>query len=133
AKGRVMGKWLLTMAYDSDKDTDRLRNLGLLSTIDPGQYYTLYGDGSQQGYDASSARKLYLKLERDQFYVLFGDYQSGMDRNELSRYRRTLNGMKVEYRGALHEVNAFAARTSQRNVRDEIQGDGTSGLYRLKQ
>ncbi|MDG6347906.1 hypothetical protein QAA18_04005 [Luteimonas sp. 8-5] len=133
AKGRVMGKWLLTLAYDTDKDNERLRNPSLLSTIDPGQYYTLYGDGAQQGYDAASARKLYLKLERDQFYVLFGDYQSGMDRNELSRYQRTLNGMKVEYRGPLLDVNAFAARTSQSHARDEIQGDGTSGLYRLKQ
>lgn len=133
AKGRVLGKWLLTLAYDSDKPTGQLRNQSLLSTIDPGQYYTLYGDGSQQGYDAASARKLYLKLERDQFYALFGDFQTGLDRNELSRYQRALNGVKVEYRGPLLEVNAFAAKTSQNHVHDEIQGDGTSGLYRLKQ
>src|SRR3546814_5215045 len=98
----------------------------LLSTIDPGRYYTLYGDGTQQGYDAASARKLYLKLERDQFYVLFGDFQSGLDRNELSRYQRTLNGVKVEYRGPLLEVNGFAAKTSQSYIRDEIQGDRKS-------
>jgi uncharacterized repeat protein (TIGR01451 family) len=132
AKGRVLGKWMLTLAYDSDKPTDRLRNQNLLSTIDPNQYYTLYGDGTQQGYDAASARKLYLKLERDQFYALFGDFQTGLDRNELSRYQRTLNGVKVEYRGALVEFNGFAAKTSQSYARDELQGDGTSGLYRLK-
>jgi uncharacterized repeat protein (TIGR01451 family) len=132
AKGRVLGKWLLTLAYDSDKPTDRLRDQNLLSTIDPGQYYTLYGDGTQQGYDAASARKLYLKLERGQFYALFGDFQSGLDRNELSRYQRTLNGLKVEYRGELVEFNGFAAKTAQSYARDEIQGDGTSGLYRLK-
>lgn len=132
AKGRVLGQWLLTVAYDSDKDTGRLRNQSLLSTIDPGQYYTLYGDGSQQGYDAASASKLYLKLERDQFYALFGDFQTGLDRNELSRYQRTLNGIKVEYRGPLVEVNGFAAETSQNHVRDDIQGDGTSGLYTLR-
>src|SRR5690606_6831869 len=97
-----------------------------------GQYYTLYGDGTQQGYDAASASKLYLKLERDQFYALFGDFQTGLDRNQLSRYQRTLNGAKVEYRGPLVEFNAFAAETSQGYVRDELQGDGTSGLYRLR-
>jgi len=133
AKGRVLGKWLLTMAYDSDKDATRLGSRSLLSTIDPGTYYTLYGDGTHQGYDAASARKLYLKLEREQFYVLFGDFQSGMDGNELSRYQRTLTGMKVEYRGQLVEFNGFAANTAQSYVRDEIQGDGTSGLYRLRQ
>ncbi len=132
AKGRVLGSWLLTMAYDSGKDTSQSQRQGLLSTIDPGQYYTLYGDGMQQGYDAASARKLYLKLERDQFYALFGDFQSGLDRTQLSRYQRTLNGLKVEYRGPLVEFNGFAAKTAQNYVRDEIQGDGTSGLYRLK-
>lgn len=131
AKGRVLGKWLLTLAYDSDKPSERLRDRSLLSTIDPGRYYTLYGDGSQQGYDAASARKLYLKLERDQFYALFGDFQTGLDGSELSRYQRTVNGMKVEYRGPLLEFTGFAAETAQSHVRDELQGDGTSGLYRL--
>jgi uncharacterized repeat protein (TIGR01451 family) len=131
AKGRVLGSWLLTLAYDSAKPAGRLLGNSLLSTIDPGRYYTLYGDGTNQGYDASSSRKLYLKLERDQFYALFGDFQTGMDRTELSRYQRTLNGVKVEYRGALVEFNGFAARTSQNHARDEIPGDGTSGLYRL--
>lgn len=131
AKGRVLGKWMLTLAYDSGKPTDELRNRSLLSVIDPGQYYTLYGDGSQQGYDAASARKLYLKLERDQFYALFGDFQTGLDRAELSRYQRAMTGAKVAYRGPLLEVSAFAAQTAQHHARDEIQGDGTSGLYRL--
>ncbi len=131
AKGRVLGKWMLTLAYDSDKATDRLHRRNLLSTIDPDQYYTLYGDGTAQGYDAASADKVYLKLERDQFYALFGDFQTGLDRNELSRYQRTLNGAKVEYRGPLLEFNGFAAKTSQNFARDEVPGDGTSGLYRL--
>lgn len=131
AKGKVLGKWLLTVAYDSDKDT-ATRNRSLLSTIDPGQYYTLYGDGTLQGHDAASARKLYLKLERDQFYALFGDMQTGLDRGELSRYQRSMTGVKVEYRGALVEFNGFAARTALNFAREELQGDGTSGLYRLR-
>ena len=131
AKGRVLGDWLLTLAYDSDKRTGDLRRRGLLSTIDPQQYYTLYGDGTSQGHDAASVEKLYLKLERDQFYAMFGDFQTGLDRGELSRYQRTLNGVKVEYRGRLVEFNGFAARTSQAYARDELPGDGTSGLYRL--
>ena len=131
AKGRVLGKWMLTLAYDSDKDADRLRREGLLSTIDPQQYYTLYGDGTAQAYDAASVEKLYLKLERDQFYAVFGDFQTGLDRAQLSRYQRTLNGLKVEYQGPLFEFVGFAAKTSQNYARDEIPGDGTSGLYAL--
>lgn len=131
AKGRVQGKWMLTLAYDSDKPTDRLNRQNLLSTIDPEKFYTLYGDTTQQGYDASSTDKLYVKLERDQFYALFGDYVTGLDRTQLSRYTRTLNGIKVEYRGPVVEFNGFAAETAQNYARDEIQGNGTSGLYRL--
>lgn len=128
AKGRVLGKWLLTMAYDTDKKRDRQ---GLLSTIDPNEFYTLYGDGAEQRHDAPSQDKLYLKLERGQFYALFGDYETGLSQTQLSRYSRTLNGLKVENAGGPVTFIVFAAETPQNFARDEIQGDGTSGLYRL--
>lgn len=131
AKGRVLGRWLLTLAYDSDKGEGTDRRTSLLSTIDPGRYYTLYGDGSEQGYDASSQQKLYLRLERGQFYALFGDYETGLTQTELSRYSRTLQGVKTEFQGRIVSFNAFAADTGQRFAREEIQGSGLSGLYRL--
>lgn len=129
AKGRVKGDWLLTAAYDSDKP-DR-REERLFQTIDPDTYYTLYGDATQQGYEASSASKLYLKIERDQFYALFGDYDTGLTVTELSRYSRSLNGLKTELDNGRFALRAFASETSQTFVKDEIHGDGTSGLYRL--
>ena len=73
AKGRVTGKWLLTLAYDSDKPEESLGRAGLYSDIDPNEFYTLYGDGTGQSHDAASQEKLYLKLERGKFYALFGD------------------------------------------------------------
>ncbi|MGH8494280.1 MAG: OmpA family protein [Moraxellaceae bacterium] len=130
AKGRVLGKWLLTMAYDSSKSRDRQ---GLLSTIDPNKYYTLYGDGAQQRYDAASQAKLYLKLERGQFYALFGDYETGLTQTQLTRYSRVLNGFKSENAGGPVVFTVYAADTEQNYAHDEIQGNGTSGLYRLKQ
>lgn len=130
AKGRVLGKWLLTMAYDTSKQRDRQ---SLLSTIDPDEYYTLYGDGTEQRYDAASQSKLYLKLERGQFYALFGDYDTGLNDTQLSRYNRTLNGFKTEKAGSMVVFTAYAAETEQNYARDEIQGNGTSGLYRLTQ
>ncbi|HEX6592749.1 MAG TPA: OmpA family protein [Moraxellaceae bacterium] len=130
AKGRVLGKWLLTMAYDSSKTRDRE---SLLSTIDPDKYYTLYGDGAQQRYDAASQAKLYLKLERGQFYALFGDYETGLSQTQLTRYSRTFNGFKSENAAGPVVFSVYAADTEQNYARDEIQGNGTSGLYRLKQ
>ena len=131
AKGRIKGEWLLTMAYDSAKGKGDVANPGLFQTIDPNSYYTLYGDGARQEYDASSSRKLYLKIERDEFYALFGDFNTGLTLTELSRYNRTLNGFKSEYQGKMLEFNLFGAETGQIFVKDELRGDGTSGLYRL--
>lgn len=129
AKGRIKGSWLLTIAYDSDRRRDRDR--GLLGTIDPDRYYTVYGDGIRQGYDAPTERKLYLRLERREFYALFGDFETGLTATQLGRYSRTLNGAKAEYAGKRIAATAFAANTDERYARDEIQGNGLSGPYRL--
>lgn len=131
AKGAIKGEWLLTMAYDSKKpnrDGDSLHQ-----AIDPDSYYPLYGDGTQQGYEAASARKLYVKIERDQFYALFGDMQTGLTQTELSQYSRSMNGFKSELQTEKFSYTLFAADTRQAFAKDEIRGDGTSGRYYLTQ
>jgi uncharacterized repeat protein (TIGR01451 family) len=129
AKGKVKGQWLLTMAYDSDKDA--YNEYELHKMIDPGRYYTLYGDATQQGSEAASARKLYVKIERGQFYALFGDYNTELTMTELGRYSRALSGLKAAYEGDRGSFNVFAADTSHAFTKDELSGDGTSGLYQL--
>jgi uncharacterized repeat protein (TIGR01451 family) len=132
AKGKVLGKWLLTMAFDDDRKRRRPGEpRQLLRTIDPDRYYTVYGDGSEQRYDAPTSDRLYLRLERRQFYALYGDFETGLTRTELTRYSRTLTGVKTEYRSDRLAVNAFAADTGLGFQRDEIQGNGLSGPYRL--
>jgi len=129
AKGRVTGRWLLTLAYDSDRRFDRDR--GLLGTVDPDRYYTVYGDGSAQGYDAATRGKLYLRLERRAFVALFGDFETGFTDTRLARYSRTLNGFKAEAANDRVAASAFAAHDQDRYARDEIPGNGLSGPYRL--
>lgn len=128
AKGRVRGKWLMTLAYDSDKEADDARFGGV---IDPRAYYTVYADRNEMRHDAASVRKLYLRLERPQFYAMFGDFETGFSESELTRYNRALNGGKAEYRGRNIAASAFAADTPYRFRRDEIQGNGLSGPYQL--
>ena len=129
AKGRIRGSWLLTLAYDTDKKYDPDR--GLLGQIDPDRYYTVYGDGAQQTYDAATKHKLYLRLERREFYALYGDFTTGMTDTKLARYSRTMNGVKAQYQGNHLMFTAFAANDDQLYGRDEIQGNGLSGPYRL--
>jgi uncharacterized repeat protein (TIGR01451 family) len=132
AKGRIKGEWLLTLAYDSARRQGR-NPQGLFQTIDPNKYYLLYGDGTEQQSDAASAKSLYVKLERGQFYALFGDYATGLTVTELSRYDRTLTGFKSEMKGGWYEYSIFAADTDQAFIKDELRGDGTSGLFHLSQ
>ncbi len=130
ARGRIKGDFLLTLAYDSQNsatvDGDRLEQ-----AINPDEYYLVYGDASEQRHDAASVRNLYVKIERGQFYALFGDYDTGLTQTDLSRYTRRMNGVKSEYRGEKLAYTAFASENAQLFVKDEIQGDGTSGLYHL--
>ena len=128
AKGRIKGKWLATLAYDSAKQADETR---FGSVIDPAAYYTIYADRSERRYDAASVRKLYLRLERPQFYALFGDFETGINEPQLARYQRAFNGVKAEYGNERVTATAFIADTPFRHVRQEIQGNGLTGPYAL--
>ncbi len=129
AKGRIKGSWLLTMAYDSDRQFDP--STGLMSTIDPDKYYTVYGDGSRQASDAATSGKLYLRLERKDAYIMLGDFDTAMTETQLTRFNRTLNGVKAGFHNDRITATGFAARSDQTYARDEIRGNGLSGPYRL--
>lgn len=128
AKGKVLGRYLLTLAYDSAKQS---ADQQLLGAIDPKAYYTVYGDGSSRRFDAASRDKLYLRIESRAFYAMYGDVQSGFNQPQLARYQRTVTGVKTEATfGAVH-VQGFAASTSSSHRHDEIAGAGLSGPYPL--
>ncbi|MBL4797181.1 MAG: OmpA family protein [Oleispira sp.] len=127
AKGQIPGDFLLTAAYDSAKE----QTTPFATLVQPGEYYTLYADASNQGNDASSGDKLFLKIEKERFYALFGDLSTGLNKTQLGQYVRSLTGVQVAYLGDLFELTAFASETDLGFVRDEIQGNGTSGLYQL--
>ena len=128
ARGRVTGKWLMTLAYDSDKKRDETRFRGV---IDPDQYYTIYADRSERRYDAASLRHLYLRLERPQFYAMFGDFETAINDPQLARYNRSLTGVRTEFRNERVSATAFVADTPHRFGRVEIQGNGLTGPYTI--
>ncbi len=130
AKGRIKGKWLLTMAYDSGRGKDDRK---LFDKIDPNAYYTLYNDATTQGSEAPNTKKLYLKLEKDAYKLLFGDYTTGLSTTELSSYSRSFTGFKGEYKGSNLEATLFIAESNELFFREELRGDGTRGYYQLGQ
>ena len=128
AKGRILGKFLTTIAYDSAKQREDQRVLGQL---DPNAYYTVFADASSRRFDAASREKLYVRIETATFYALYGDFETAFDQTRLARYNRTATGVKGEARVGQFKASAFAAEISSRLQREEIQGQGITGPYQL--
>ena len=153
-KGKVLGDTLLTLAYDSAKDT-RER---LFRDIQPGEFYPVYGDDSVKGFDAQSTGRLYVRLDRGKSYVLYGDFNTQteaplnantgtgigigigigagavtLEERRLGQYNRSLNGARAHFESddSRRGVTAFASQTSSRQVIDELPALGTSGPYAL--
>ncbi len=128
-KGKVRGNYLLTLAYDSDKDT-RER---LFRDIQPDEFYPVYGDSALRNYDAQSTSKLYVRLENGKSWLLYGDFVSQMpsEARKLAVYSRTLTGIKEHYENSHLAVNAFASRDSTTQTIDELAANGTSGPFQL--
>lgn len=126
-KGKVKGDYLLTVAYDSDKDTRKQ----LFESIDPNAFYPVYGDSSLKTKDAQSTGKLYVRLDKNRSYLLWGDYttQDSNPARRLSQYNRTLPGARGHYEEGNAVVNAFVAQESFKQVVDEPPARGVSGPY----
>lgn len=145
-KGKVKGDMLLTLAYDSDKDTkDRL-----FRDIDPEEFYPVYGDSGLKGFDAQSTSKLYVRLDKGRSYLLYGDfntngaYQTGggiynasaaggdpVLERRLANYSRSLTGARYHYENDRTAINLFASYDSRRQRVVELRGQGISGPYDL--
>lgn len=128
AKGRIKGKWLTTVAYDSAKQRAEQR---LLGGLDPKAYYTVFADGSERRFDAASVNKLYVRIESAKVRAMFGDFATGFDHTQLGRYQRTMTGVKAEARIGALRAEAYAAKVATTHRRDQIPGGGISGPYQL--
>jgi uncharacterized repeat protein (TIGR01451 family) len=129
-KGKVKGEYLLTMAYDSDKETQQK----LFRDIQPDQFYPVYGDASVKGFDAQSTSQLYVRVDKDKSYLLYGDFTTpaATPARNLGAYSRSLTGIREHYETGGVTGNAFASRDRTRQVVEEIPADGTSGPFTLK-
>jgi len=126
-KGVVKGEYLLTMAYDSDK----ARQSRLFRDIRPDEFYPIFGDASEKGFDARSTQKLFLRIDRDKSYLLFGDFNtaSTYEAQQLGQYARTLTGLRHHYENRGIVIDSFASRDTTRQVIDEMPARGISGPY----
>ncbi|MDB5947322.1 MAG: hypothetical protein JWQ33_2348 [Ramlibacter sp.] len=131
-KGKVKGDYLLTLAYDSDKQTsDRL-----FRDISPDEFYPIYGDDSTRTFDAQSVSKLYVRIEKGHSWALVGDFLtepqlSSAPKAVLSSYTRPVNGASTHLEAGPAVVDAFVLRDTTRQQVFEFTPNGTSGPYAL--
>ena len=128
-KGTIKGDYLLTASYDSDKQAQAT----LFRDIRPDQYYPVYGDSSTKVFDAQSTGRLYLRVDKNRSYLLYGDFTTATSAEvrQLSQVNRTLTGIRDEYRDRNLRLNSYLARDNSTQVILEIPANGTSGPYLL--
>ncbi|MBL0125562.1 MAG: DUF11 domain-containing protein [Betaproteobacteria bacterium] len=128
-KGKVKGEYLLTLAYDSDKNTKER----LFRDIQPDEFYPIYGDSSVRGFDAQSTGRFYVRIDKQKSYLLYGDFNTSQlsEARKLSNYSRSLTGVKHHFESGQVSANVFASRDSTKQVVDEFPANGTSGPFVL--
>jgi hypothetical protein len=127
ARGTVYDDYLLTASIDTDR-----KNRGkYFQELDPDYLYSIYGDNSMLFYDIQTNRNLFIKLEKNQTYGLFGDYNTELTGQEFISYNRTLNGLKFDHRDRTSHITAFGSLTDRRATQIELRGQGLSGYYNL--
>ncbi len=144
-RSRLDDRWTVTATADTgeaglgdlistldDKNLDQL-----LRRLDPDRYYPTYGDNSVIEQDAPTSGRIYARIERDDDYALWGNYQTNFNDTEFARVNRTLYGAKLNWDenafttlgDARTDITAFIAEGGTRQARDELRGTGGSVYY----
>ena len=146
-KGKIKGEYLLTAAYDSEKTQQET----LFRDIQPDAFYPIYGDSSIRGFDAQSSGKLYVRIDSQRSYLMWGDFTPvGNNIRQLTQYSRALNGAQLHVDEIVakasstadsvwsnssdvrSEVNVFASKNNQKQVLEELLANGTTGPFQLR-
>ncbi len=132
AKGSVKD-YTITARYQTEKPDDVLMNQNIPGS-ETDTTYPVYGDDSEQYFEARSKNRLFLKVEKDLSYAMFGDYNTNIGSDlEFNRYNRTFNGIDMNLQKEKdYRLQGFVTKNSQEQLKEELQGKGISGPYFLK-
>ncbi len=148
-KGKIQGKYLLTASGDTgeDKIENMFRGIDakdprqLLRRLDPNDFYPVYGDDSTMVDDAPTNGKFYVRLDRGDSHVMWGNYKAIIKGTEFMRSERALYGASAVYRSEettsfgerKSEVTLYAAQPDSLPQRDEFLGTGGSAYFMRRQ
>lgn len=130
-KGKIKGDRLLTLAYDTDAKTRD----ALFSSIAPDEYYPIYGDQGGRSFDAQSASRLYVRIEKGQNWTLWGDFNTkpaptrGLAEPAVSSYSRAVTGLAAHQEFESTTVDGFLLEDASTRYTQELRANGTSGPF----
>jgi uncharacterized repeat protein (TIGR01451 family)/fimbrial isopeptide formation D2 family protein len=146
-KGKIRGEYLLTAQMDTDEEPikeilnrlDDRNPRSIFRRLDPEAYYPVYGDDSVTTVDTDTQGKFYVRLERGDSSLLWGNYHTQMNDTDLTSFNRSLYGARLSWKDDARtrfedrrsDATAFWAEPQTRHSRDEIRSTGGS-LYYLK-
>ena len=147
AKGSFGDGWKLTSSLDTGEtllkdmfsNLDRKDPRQLLRRLNSNEYYTTYGDDSTLVEDAPTQGSFYLKLQKADSSLLFGNFIANINQAELAQLDRGLFGAVIDHKSSgvtsfgerKLQLTAFASDPGTIPGRDEFRGTGGS-LYFLK-
>ncbi|MEP1230166.1 MAG: OmpA family protein, partial [Litorimonas sp.] len=148
-KGRVKGDYTVTAALDTGEDRigDVLNNLDdkdprqLLRRLDSDRFYPVYGDDSTLREDAPTQGRFYVKVEKDDSHILWGNFATQIVGTEFAHLDRGLYGGILDYNSKnttaygerRTQVTGFAADPGTLPAREEFRGTGGSVYFLERQ
>ncbi|MCC0025454.1 MAG: TonB-dependent receptor [Zhengella sp.] len=148
-KGKIKGEYLLTAAADTRegdlstlfKGLDEKDARSVLRRLDPDDYYPVYGDGSTMTEDAPTQGKFYVRLERGDSHVMWGNYRTSIANTTFLASSRALYGAQAHYRSPettefgerKTDIMVYAAQPGTMPQREELRATGGSSFFLKRQ
>lgn len=148
-KGKIKGRYLLTASADTGEDDienlfkgmDSKNPRQLLRRLDPDKYYPIYGDGSTAVEDAPTSGKFYVRLERGDSHVMWGNFKAAINGANYLQNERALYGASAVHRSQATtsfgerrtEARLYAAQPGTLPQRDVYRGTGGSAYFLKRQ
>jgi hypothetical protein len=144
-KGKIQGQYILTASADTGEGSlkDMISGLdgkdpnSFLKSIDPKEYYPVYGDDSTAIQDAPTRGKFYVRFEKGPSAIMWGNFKTNITGTHFLRSNRELYGASGVYRSdavtsdgeAKLAADAYAALPNTVPQSDVFRGTGGSAYF----
>ncbi|MDO6590182.1 hypothetical protein DS901_12250 [Loktanella sp. D2R18] len=123
------------------RDLDEKDPASVLNRLDPNDLYPTYGDDSTIVDNTPTDGKVYLRLEQQGNFALWGNFDSQLGGSEYVRNERALYGLQGHYAAqdtrtngeAIASVDLYAAQPDQLPQREAFLGTGGSVYFLERQ